>query len=184
MLESDSYDFSSGGLRYKHNFGARIQALISVSYASLAPRLTYEPGFQGFNYEADVTAQPLSRLNLKLSFLRDLKPSVELNTTYSVQQTFGVSAEYLLGSKWKSNLSADHSEQRYQGAALAIGGSALVDGIAFSAETINDVSGSLTRNLSHNLSLTLSATEESRRANITDFNYNDTRVELAVASAF
>jgi hypothetical protein len=177
MVQSDGYTNDGGGIRFSHTFGGRLQASVSVSYTALNPHLPFEPKFDGFNYAGDVSYTVSSRLQVELSASRAVNPSIQTNTTYSVDTSFSGQATYKLNERVTLGVNGSHATQDFSGAVV-------IPGVNIQSQTINSINGYLSYSFSRNLALNLTAGDESRRANVAAFNYDSGRVGLSITAAF
>jgi Putative beta-barrel porin 2 len=177
MLVEDGYVVDGGGLRLNHTFGGKLQAAITLRYTSLSPRLPLEPGFSGLMYEGDLTYEISPRLRLDFTALRATNPSNQVNTTYSIDESYEASLHYKISELLEFGLTARRLSQHYKGVLLT-------PGVDITSQTIDSINGYLSYDFSRKLSLNLTAGDETRRADVGAFNYDSARVGLSITAAF
>ena len=177
LMVEDGYIFDGGGLRLSHTFSAKLQATVTLRYSALSPHLPSEPNFSGLMYEGDLSYALNSRLRLNLTASRSTNPGDQINSSYSIDESYRADLQYQLSELLALGLSAGRTSQSFKGALL-------VPGVDISSQTIDSLSGYLRYDFSRKLSLNLTAGEENRHADVAAFNYASTRVGLSVTAAF
>jgi hypothetical protein len=176
-LHTDGYLVEGGGVRLSHTFGGRLQVSATVSYVSLNPHIPFEPSFDGFTYEGDVSYVFSPRLQAQFTVIRATNPSGQSNTSYSIDQSYALHATYKLNERLNLGVNARHMTQDFHGAFV-------IPGVNIQSQTINSISGYLSYDFSRNLALNLTAGDESRRADVAAFNYDSGRIGLSITAAF
>jgi hypothetical protein len=172
---TDGYQLYGGGLRWEREIGERFKVTIAISEIALRPRATDDVAFLG--YEADATYQFTPRLEANVFATRAANPVNRLDTTYSVDQTYGATVGYRLGARTKLSVDGQVADHRYFG-------SQINPGIDLIAQSNHSVDAKLSYDLRSGYTIALTATQEHGTADIPDYRYNDSRAELSLSAAF
>jgi hypothetical protein len=174
---SDGYLVDGGGVRFTHTFAGRLQVSATISYVSLDPHIVFEPKFDGFTYEGDVSYAFSPRLQVQFSAIRATNPSSQSNTSYSIDESYSIHATYKLNERLNLGVNARHATENFHGAFV-------IPGVNIQTQTINSINGYLSYDFSRNLALNLTAGDESRRADVAAFGYDSGRIGLSITAAF
>jgi hypothetical protein len=175
--EQDGYQIYTGGVRYDRKLGARIEGTVAFAYTSLKPNTNQTAPFKGATYQADVTYTPSGRLSLDVHASRAAQPTPLSNTAYNIQQLYSATANYRVGARGLFSLGVSDNVEDLRGALL-------LAGFNITHETTDSVYATGTYTLNRRLTLVMDVREEDRRANLSAFSYDDTRVTVTARSAF
>lgn len=173
----DGYETTGAGIRYSRKLGARIEGSVSAGYTEVDP---YEPGvksYEGETYSADLTYRPSSRLQIAGTFAKAVEPSIRFQTTYTIEESYGVQADYRVGSRIRLTLGALHTDRELEG---ATGAAAPL----ITEETLDSVFGAIRYELGRRLAITLDARRDERDADANLFDYTSNRVGLSLVATY
>ena len=176
-LFTDGYDTITEGLRLDHTFAAVIDTSLVVSNTSLHSHVPTGTNFKGLTYEADVGYHPTTKFDVRFVYYRRINPSNRIGATYSLDQSYSLSADYKLNRLFLFSVGGSSSTSNYQGLAL-------IPGIDVSRQSSRSVFGTLTYDIGRNFSLLFNATHQEATANVVGFSYTDNQLGLSLSKAF
>jgi hypothetical protein len=176
-LQSDGYNMYSGGVRYENDIMPDLNLTASVSGTSLETDNNVGASFDGITYDATLTLRATSRMNFHVGLSRQTKPSMYLNSSYSVAESYFAGVDYRVSARITAAINASHTHSDYSGGAL-------LPGLNITDQTIKSVSGSLSYTISPTFSATLNAGYTQRDANVLGYSYSGAQVGLALSKAF
>jgi hypothetical protein len=174
---ADGYSLYSGGLRLVRQFGPSLNFSLSVTDTSLTPDGDLGSKFSGLTYISNLTYQITPRLSAVLNVSRQTLPSNRLGTNYSIDQLYSGEVDYRLSTRLSAKLGGGNTHRTFEGAALNN-----VQDITH--ETDWNFYGSLGFDISPRLSVSLTATQQQRHADLSGYSYSGTIVGLSVTKAF
>jgi hypothetical protein len=174
---TNGYQLYSGGVRYERKLGARIEGTFSVAYTSLRPDVAGVAGFNGATYAVDVTFKVTGKIGTHVHFDRAARPSVQLDTTYSIDNDYLAEATYAISSRMTLHAGGTVTTRSYAGPLLD-------PAIDLTHEQLNDLYATLDLNLGRRLDLLFDVRQENRIASISAYSYNSTRVSVTATSKF
>jgi hypothetical protein len=116
-------------------------------------------------------------MNFHVGLSRQTKPSMYLNSSYSVAESYFAGVDYRVSARITAAINASHTHSDYSGGAL-------LPGLNITDQTIKSVSGSLSYTISPTFSATLNAGYTQRDANVLGYSYSGAQVGLALSKAF
>lgn len=175
--ERDGYENYSGVLNYTRRLGARLQGSVSAGYTKVEPKAATTPQFDGTTYGADITYRSGNRLDAAIALSRAAEPSNQINTTYTVTDSYSLTVGYSLGSRIKLGAGGTYRESDYKRASTA----ALA---AITHEEIKSVFGNVRVNVGRRLGVVFEATQEERDADIFGADYTSNRVGVTLIATY
>lgn len=176
-LQQDGYNMYSGGVRYDNDIMSNLNLTASVSGTRLETDNNVGASFDGITYDATLSLRASSRMNFQVGLNRQTRPSMYLNSSYSVSESYFAGVDYTVSARIKAAINASHTHSDYAGAAL-------LPGLDISDQTIKSVSGSLSYTISPTFSASLNAGYTQRDANVLGYSYSGAQVGLALSKAF
>jgi hypothetical protein len=172
----DSFEVTGYGLTYDRSLGARLKGQIQVTDSTLRRRQA-PPGTRlktsGLNYNAALAYSVNPRLLLSLSATRAFQPSNRPGRLYDLMTGTQLDARYQLGTRFQIGL----------GGAFQDLNSNVDSTFAFTQPTKSRLYAefaSIQYRQSRLLSVQLALRHEERTANLSAFNYDDTRATLSL----
>jgi|GEM_PF-6535087 len=187
MLTPKGSEVSGANLSFSRRLGGRIEANVSVGYThahTLDPPVLTPPtddfkDFNGVTYAGGLTFRATSRLHMAATFQRQVTPTLLAGGSYEILTGYGADVEYSLGTRITLGLRADRQQSETTGVVLLTPiAQQLTD------SRVNDLSATATYRMNRRLSLSLQGSRETRKANLSDFNYTNDRVALTLSSTF
>lgn len=175
--QTDGYNLYSGGVRYENDIMPNLNLSASVSGTSLETDNNVGASFNGITYDATLTYRASSRMNFNVGLSRQTKPSMYLNSSYSVSESYFAGVDYIVSARIKAAITASYTQSDYAGAAL-------LPGFNITDQTLRSVSGSLSYTISPTFSASLNAGYTERDANVLGYSYSGAQVGLALSKAF
>ena len=175
-LESDGYDNYSVGLRYQRPIGGNLEISASLSQTWLSYK-GIGNNFNGITYDASLTYHASPRLNFNVLASRQTLPTSYLNAAYSVAEAYSASADYRLSARLSAKISAAQTHSNFSGTAL-------VNGVDLSTQTYRIFYGSLAYTLSPTFTVSLSAGQEQRHADVVAYSYSGAHIGLSLSKSF
>lgn len=177
----DGFFTTSYGASYQRNFGPRISVGGQVQRTTVKREFA-PPGvdakFTSTTYGANASYRLGTRIQLQANAGRSVKPSNRPGKVYDIATTGEMVASYRLGSRY--NVSLGHRiDDIESNVDLPPGARPVV-----TDSRSNTTFGAIRYAQSDRVTWTLDAAYEDRKTNLPDFNYNSTRVSLAVAVGF
>jgi hypothetical protein len=179
---ADGLDETSGGIRFEHQIGARIEGVVSVSYSSTDYRAPGEKTFSGMAYSADVTYAASDRLKFHIDFLRGPTATQSLNANAAEQNKYGGDVHIALGSRIALAVGGSIDDQTFRTNPFVQTNPQLENPLT--SERINSVFSSVTFNVRPGIALTLEGRHDQRDANAAEFNYVSNRVTVTLLAKF
>lgn len=176
-LQQDGYNMYSGGIRYENDILTNLNLTASVSGTRLEMDNNAGAGFDGITYDATLTYRASSRVNFHAGLSRQTRPSMYLNSSYSVAESYFAGADYMVSARIKAGINASYTHSDFSGAAL-------LPGFNITDQTMKSVSGSLSYTISPTFSATLNAGYTQRDANVVGYSYSGAQVGLSLSKAF
>ena len=187
MLTPRGSEVSGANLSFSRRLGGRIEANVSVGYTHahtldppvLTPPVDAFKDFSGVTYSGGVTFRATSRLHMAATFQRQVTPTLLAGGSFEILTGYGADVEYSLGTRITLGLRADRQQSETTGTVpLTLVALPLTD------SRVNDLSASATYRMNKRLSVSLTGSRETRKANDSDFNYTNDRVALTLSSTF
>ena len=175
-LESDGYDHYSVGIHYQRPIGGSLEFGASLSQAWISYR-GIGNNFSGITYDASLTYHASPRLNFSVMASRQTLPTNYLNAAYSVAESYSANADYRLSTRLSASIGAALTHSNYTGAAL-------VNGIDLTAQTYHSFHGSLNYTLSPTFTVSLTAAQDQRHADVIGYSYSGARFGLSLSKSF
>jgi hypothetical protein len=116
-------------------------------------------------------------MNFNVGLSRAAKPSMYLNSAYSVTESYFAGMDYVVSARIKAAITASHTTSDYSGGAL-------VSGFNITDQTMRSVMGSLSYTISPTFSANLNAGYTQRDANVVGYSYSGAQVGLSLSKAF
>jgi hypothetical protein len=174
---ADGYSLYAGGFRFARQFGSTFNFSVSVTDTSLTPNGGVGTKFSGLTYAANAGYEITPRLSLQLNLSKQTLPSNRLGINYSVDQLYSGELDYRLSGRLLAKLGAADIHRTFDGAALD-------PTIQLTRESDLDIYGSLGYDITPRLSLSLTATQQERHADLADYSYSATIIGLLVTKSF
>jgi len=175
-LQSDGYDYYSVGLHYERPIGGSLEFAASLSQGWTSYR-GIGNDFSGIAYDVSLTYHAGPRLNFNVLASRQTMPTNYLNAAYSVAESYSAGADYRISTRLSARIGAMHTHSNYSGAAL-------VNGVDLTAQTYNTFYGSLAYTISPTFTVSLSAGQDQRHADVVGYSYTGTHVGLSLSKSF
>lgn len=176
-LQQDGYNMYSGGVRYENDIMPNLNLTASVSGTRLETDNNAGASFDGITYDGTLTLRASSRMNFRAGLSRQTRPSMYLNSSYSVSESYFAGADYVVSARIKAAINATYTQSDFSGAAL-------LPGLNITDQTMKSVMGSLSYTISPTFSATLSGGYTQRDANVVGYSYSGAQVGLALSKAF
>lgn len=176
-LQNDGYQMYSGGLRYQNDLMPNLNLTASVSGTSLETDNNVGASFDGITYDAALTYRASSRMNFNVGLSRATKPSMYINSSYSVSESYFGGVDYTVSARIKAGITASYTQSDYSGGAL-------LPGFNITDQTMRSVMGSVSYTISPTFSATLRGGYTQRDANVVGYSYSGAQVGLALSKAF
>ena len=176
-LKQDGYNMYSGGVRYENDIMPNLNLTASVSGTRLETDNNAGASFDGITYDGTLTLRASSRMNFRAGLSRQTRPSMYLNSSYSVSESYFAGADYVVSARIKAAINATYTQSDFSGAAL-------LPGLNITDQTMKSVMGSLSYTISPTFSATLSGGYTQRDANVVGYSYSGAQVGLALSKAF
>jgi hypothetical protein len=173
---SDGYDNYSVGLRYQRPIGGSLEFSASLSQTWLSYK-GIGNNFSGITYDASLTYHASPRLNFNVLASRQTLPTSYLNAAYSVAEAYSASADYRISTRLSAKVSASQTHSNFNGAAL-------VNGVDLTAQRYRSFYGSLAYTLSPTFTVSLSAGQEQRHADVVAYSYSGAHFGLSLSKSF
>jgi hypothetical protein len=175
-LQSDGYDNYSVGVHYERPIGGSLEFAGSLSQAWISYR-GIGNNFSGLTYSASLTYHAGPRLNFNVLASRQTLPTNYLNAAYSVAESYSAGADYRISTRLSATIGAIQTHSNYSGAAL-------VNGLDLTAQTYRSFYGSLGYTLSPTFTVSLSAGQDQRHADVIGYSYVGAHVGLSLSKSF
>jgi hypothetical protein len=175
-LQSDGYDYYSAGIHYQRPIGGSLEFGASLSQSWISYR-GIGNNFSGITYDASLTYHASPRLNLSVVASRQTLPTNYLNAAYSVAESYSANANYRLSTRLSATIGASLTHSNYSGAAL-------VNGIDVTRQTYHSYFGSLNYTLSPTFTVSLTAADDQRHADVLGYSYAGARFGLSLSKSF
>lgn len=171
------YDVDSVGVSYQRQLGARIQGLLSFSYA----RIQENGFFAGDDFETTIYAGSLSyrassRLRFKGQFDRSVNPSSAVGAGYDLNTSYRLSGEYDLGSRITLGLAGGQSKGEARGGTPIPG--------VLRDSTVSSVITTARYKQSERVGFLLSLGRDERAADAPQYEYTDNYIGLSADVRF
>lgn len=176
-LQADGYNMYSGGVRYQNDILSNLNVSASVSGTSLETDNNVGASFDGITYDATLTLTASSRLSFDAGLSRQTKPSMYLNSSYSVAESYFAGVNYRISARLSAAIRASHTQSDYSGGAI-------LPGFNITDQTYRSVMGSLSYTISPTFSATLNGGYTQRDANVVGYSYSGAQVGLSLSKAF
>lgn len=176
-LKSDGYNMYSGGIRYQNDIMPNLNLSASVSGTRLETDNNVGAGFDGITYDATLTLRASSRLNFTAGLSRQTKPSMYLNSSYSVAESYFAGFDYRISGRLKAAVNASYTKSDFSGGAL-------LPGFNITDQNYKSVMGSLSYTISPTFSASLNGGYTQRDANVLGYSYSGAQVGLSLSKAF
>jgi len=175
--QTDGYNMYSGGVRYQNDIMSNLNLSASVSGNRLETDNNVGAGFEGITYDATLTLRASSRMNFNVGLSRATRPSMYLNSSYSVAESYFGGVDYTISARIKAAINASYTHSDFSGGAL-------VSGFNITDQTMRSVMGSLSYTISPTFSAALNAGYTQRDANVVGYSYSGAQVGLSLSKAF
>ena len=175
--QTDGYSMYAGGVRYENDIMSNLNLAASVSGTRLETDNNIGAGFEGITYDATMTLRASSRMNFNVGLSRATRPSMYLNSSYSVAESYFAGVDYVVSARIKAAITASYTQSDYAGGAL-------VSGFNITDQTLRSVMGSLSYTISPTFSASLNAGYTQRDANVVGYSYSGAQVGLSLSKAF
>ena len=171
------FDGLAGGVDLAKQVTPKLSANVNVSYVQLTPRQTAQTRFSGVNYDASFAYTPTSRTSLNLEIGRSVKPSVRIDSNFTVADFMSLSGKLKLGYRTTVELGVDQRRESFATNNLAVF-------TTLSSDTLSEVYAAVNFRVNRRVLLTLDAREQKRDANPSTFAYTDWRAGLTAAVTY
>jgi hypothetical protein len=104
-------------------------------------------------------------------------PTNYLNAAYSLAENYSGTVDYRLSTRLSARLGASQTRSKFSGAAL-------VNGVDLTAQTYRSFYGSLAYTLSPTFTVSLSAGQEQRHADVVAYSYSGAHFGLSLSKSF
>ncbi|MES2459905.1 MAG: hypothetical protein V4671_04920, partial [Armatimonadota bacterium] len=119
--QTDGYSMYAGGVRYQNDIMSNLSLTASISGTRLETDNNVGAGFDGITYDATLTYRASSRMNFNVGLSRATKPSMYLNSSYSVAESYFGGVDYIVSARIKAAITASQTQSDYSGGALLSG---------------------------------------------------------------
>ena len=171
------FDGLAGGIDVSHQITSKLAADVNLSYVQLTPRQVAATRFSGINYDGTFTYTPTTRTSLRLEAGRTVKPSVRIDSNFTITEFMALSGKMRLGYRTTAELGVDQKRETNARNNLAIA--------AFLAsDTLTEIYAKVNFKVNRHVMLTLDARDQKRDANPATFAYTDWRVGLTAAVTY
>jgi hypothetical protein len=175
VIIGDAYTVYSGGIRFDHRIGARIEGSAQLTYTDLEPNAPNVPRFKGPTYLLDVQAHATPRITALVHLERDITPAVTIGSTYTAENNYRGQVDYQMNGRLKFSGGVSYIDQKFNGPVSNAN-------LFLESQTLLDYFGDAQLSLGRRFSVTFDVREENRRANLPQLNYSSTRVSLTLAA--
>lgn len=174
--QSDGYDNYSVGLRYQRPIGGNLEFSAGLEQTWLSYK-GIGNNFSGITYDVSLTYHAGPRLTLNALASRKTLPTNYLNAAYSVAEAYSVGADYRISTRLSAKIGASQTRSNFNGAAL-------VNGVDLTAQKYQSFYGSLAYILSPTFTVSLSAGQEQRHADVVAYSYSGAHFGLSLSKSF
>ncbi len=171
------FDGLAAGVAVARQITPKLSANVNVSYAQLTPRQVATTRFSGINYDATFTYTPTTRTSLTLELGRTVKPSVRIDSNFTVTEFMALSGKLKLGYRTTAELGVDQRQETNAKNNLAIAA-------YLASDTLTEIYAKVNFKVNRHVLLTLDARDQKRDANPATFAYTDWRVGLTAAVTY
>ena len=166
-----NYDVTSTMLTYTRPVGARLQLDASVGYSEVTQNFVSQTKFHGVTYNTGMTYAPNSRITANFQAQRAVKPSIQLGSTYQINDELDGLVSYKLSSRWLFSTGATNIHTTFNQA--SVGPTLLI-----SSQTVNSVFATAEFTFHRVNALKLELREAERHSNAAAFNYSGNQISL------
>ncbi len=99
----DTIDVYNFGVRFNRDIGVTLKGNVSIGYTFVNPATIGVQRFRGLSGTADITWQPLEQLQVLLGFARTVQQSNILNVSFTINDRYRASANYVLSPRFRLN---------------------------------------------------------------------------------
>jgi hypothetical protein len=170
---TDGSNVYAGGVRFEHAVGARIDITLHLSYLKLSETVPGSTGFGGANYGADVTVRPTGRITGTFHVGRDTLPSVQLGTSFSVDDSYRGEIAYQATSRLHFAVGGIYTDKHFSGPELL----ATTD---VTHQQLTDWYLQAGIDFARRFSLVLDMRNEQGNSNLATFRYTSDRIGLTL----
>ena len=171
------FDGAAGGIDVSHPVTAKLFADLNVSYVQLTPKQAGTTRFSGINYDTAFVYAPTTRTTLKLDVGRTVKPSIRIDSNFTVTDFMTLSGKMKLGYRTSVELGVDRKRETYGRNPLVLTG-------FLASDTLSEIYATMNFKVNRHVLLTLDARDQKRDANPAAFAYTDWRVGLTAAVTY
>lgn len=176
-LQTDGYNMYTGGVRYENDIMPNLNLTASVSGTRLETDNNVGASFDGITYDAALNFRASSRVNFHVGLGRQTKPSMYLNSSYSVSENYFAGADYRISARITAAINASQVHSDFSGGAL-------LPGLNISDQTVRSIMGSLSYTISPTFTASLNGGYTQRDANVVGYSYSGAQVGLSLSKAF
>lgn len=174
------------GISLERPIGARLKGSAQISYQKSETEGVSVAGssstFSSFSAQGSLNYRVNSRLNLDLLFVREVQPTIQQGSNFSVVSNASLNGHYQLSSRLSASAGFSWHNIDYEGLTIPVGSPLRADVVT--SDSGESFYGALTMKVGRKGSLTLDAREETRNTNLTIFNYTDFRVGVTATQSF
>lgn len=174
---SSGFTVTSYAARIEREIGARLGGMVEVSYIDLNSRIPGVSGFSGLGWNAKLAYRAMSRMTLTATASRAAVASLSFDSVYHVDKVYGLEADYAFSRRMKLMLSYTHMNRDFVGSSGVLAPLLTHDRRDLA---IADLGYEWNRRMRIGLQLGY----ESRTANNTFFDYDNTRVAINLSRKF
>ncbi|MFL5297722.1 MAG: hypothetical protein ACJ798_15200 [Phenylobacterium sp.] len=187
QLAAHGYESSGAHVQYSRRLGGRIEAVASVGYEHahtlspppVTPTTPATKDFDGMTYSGQLSFKVSSRMQTRASFHREVTPTLLTGNTFEIQTGYDVGMSYTFGSRIVAALTGGQQQSEVPNAIVPVG-TPLAP--TLSKSRVNELSATLSYNVSRRLMIGLGAYRERRVGDNPLFNYTNDRVALTLTS--
>jgi hypothetical protein len=116
--ERDGVKVYSTGLRFSRDIGTQLKGTVSAGYTVVDPKAPGARRFKGATWSADLDWRPSDALQVGVGLSRDVQQSNLLDISYSINQTYSISAAYALSRQLQLTFSGNRDKRTLRASPL------------------------------------------------------------------
>jgi hypothetical protein len=166
----------SVGVSLARPIGARLKGSAGISYETAKSRDGTGSSFSGLGAQGSLEYRVSPRLQATLLFSRDIQPTIQQGSNFTIVQLVEVDGSYRISSRISAGLGASWNNVDYRGSLLLP--------TSVTSDRIQAIYGNASIRLGRRASIAFDVRRDTRNTNLTLFDYTDYRVGVTATQSF
>ena len=178
VLAATGFRTYSGGLSIERPIGARLKGSAQVSYEKSESRGGAAPiKVTGLGAQGSLDYRVNSRINASLQFAREVQPTIQLGSTFTIVDDLQLNVRYKLSSRLSVGGGGELHQIDYRGVTTALPN-------LITSDKTDALFANIGLKIGRSGNLVLDGRWEHRNTNLTIFDYTDYRVGITASQSF